>query len=198
MHPRSLGCSMPQWKRISRLKALLTNRGNRFQHCCVLLPFSINIGVTWVTHGSSSLCRNKPTAPAWMWQSPPLTIFFLSDKRDRVCLTWTQVYKCFHFQGPCLFSMQCSLTWLPLLEGHHLFGTGNIICKEVVGYLFIQYKCPPDIVKYLEINCWYSIPSLLKEVVDYVFASYAHFFSVLLGYWNKKQRPWVWKTTAEK
>lgn len=132
----------------------------------------------WVTHGSSSPCRNKPTAPAWMWQSPPLTMFFLSDERAMVCLTWTQVYKCFHFQGPCLFSMQCSLTWftrLPLLEGHHLFGSGNIVCKELVGCLFIQYKCPPDIVKY----CWYSVLPPLKEVVDYGFASYIFFLSSL-------------------
>lgn len=161
MHPRSLGCSMPQWKRISHLKALLTNRGNRVQHWCVLLPFSINTGVMWVTYGAPSLCRNKPTAPAWTWQPPSLSMLFLSDTGDRFGLTWTQVYKCFHFQGLCLFSMQCSLTWLtglPLLEGHHLFGSGNIVCKELVGCLFIQYKCPPDIVKYLEISCWYSIP----------------------------------------
>lgn len=103
-----------------------------------------------------------------------------------------QVYKCFHFQGPCLFSMQYSHTWLtglPLLEGHHLFGSGTVVGKELMGCLFIQYKCPPDIVKYLEISCWCSIPPPLKEVLCYVFASNMHYFLSSLDIETRKKGP---------
>lgn len=80
------------------------------------------------------------------------------------------------------------LTNLSLLEGHHLFGSGSIVCRELVGCFFIQYKCPPGIVKYLEIICWYSIPQPLKELADYIFASYTFFFSCY---------PWIGKQEAQ-
>lgn len=32
-----------------------------------------------------------------------------------------------------------------------------------MGCLFIQYKFPPNILKYSKANCWYSIPRALKK-----------------------------------
>lgn len=91
------------------------------------------------------------------------------------------------------------LTNLSLLEGHHLFGSGSIVRRELVGCFFIQYKCPPGIVKYLEIICWYSIPPPLKELADYIFPSYTFFFFLLsLDRETRSIGPGCGKTAAKK
>lgn len=113
-------------------------------------------------------CDNLPLWPCFSWVTKGPWFVSLELKCTNVSISKDHV---------CL-ACKCSLTWftrLPLLEGHRLFGSGNIVCKELVGCLFIQYKCPPDIVKY----CWYSVLPPLKEVVDYGFASYIFFLSSL-------------------